>query len=181
MTSPTSRTSTHRFLSFCALCLTFIAAGCAIVSKPDAIPEVYDPSPAQPVTATMLPDHTKVHAGDRFQLLVRVRIAGGFHIYSTNTPHGPFSPTRLSLVLPDELEAVGDWAVPAPTVTRSGERVYTDSVLFRRPMRIRLNAATKQLFIEGELLCQACNQDLCFPARQFSISAFVAAVSNANK
>jgi hypothetical protein len=114
-------------------------------------------------------------------LVVRVRIASGYHIYSTKASEGPFSHTSLTFILPDELVFAGDWVVPPPTITQAGESVYRDSILFRRPVKVGLNAGPKQLSIKGELLCQACNQDLCFPARKLPISASVAVVSKTKK
>jgi hypothetical protein len=48
----------------------------------------------------------------------------------------------------------------------AGESVYRDSAVFQRPFKVRLNAAAKRLSIKGELLCQACDQDLCFPGAE---------------
>jgi DsbC/DsbD-like thiol-disulfide interchange protein len=129
----------------------------------------------------MLAAPSTVNPGDTFQLAVRVRIASGYHIYSTKAPEGPFSQTSLTFTLPDELTFSGDWVVPPPIITQTGESVYRESVLFYRTIKVQLNAAPKQLSIKGELLCQACNPDLCFPARKLPISASVTVVSKPNK
>src|SRR5215469_15491371 len=41
---------------------------------------VAEPSSSQPVTAAMAASKKELHAGDAFELCVRVRIAGGHHI-----------------------------------------------------------------------------------------------------
>jgi DsbC/DsbD-like thiol-disulfide interchange protein len=133
------------------------------------------------VTVATLADPPTVSPGDTFQLVVRVRIASGYHIYSTKASEGSFSPTSLTFILPDELAFAGDWVFPPPIITQTGESVYRDSVLFRRQVKVQLNAVPKQLSIKGELLCQACNPDLCFPARKLPISASVAVVSKTKK
>jgi DsbC/DsbD-like thiol-disulfide interchange protein len=124
----------------------------------------------------MFADPSTPQPGDTFQIIVRVRIAGGYHIYGTNSLQSPFSPTPLTLALPPEVDPVREWIATPPMMTRAGERVYTDAVQFRRAFRVRLNAAPRRLSIKGELLCQACNDDVCFPARKLPISTSVVVV-----
>jgi hypothetical protein len=139
------------------------------------IPEipVADPSSAQPVTAGMAVNRKKLHPGDAFELCVRARIAGGHHIYGTNAVHGPFSPTALTLRLPREVEAIDDWAVPEPAKTKGGDLVYTESVVFRRHLKIQLSAKPGKLIVSGELFCQPCSEQLCWPPRTIPLSVSV--------
>ena len=125
----------------------------------------------------MMFDRTNVLAGKFVEILVHVRIAGGYHIYGTGSVAGPFQPTTLTLDLPQELKPAGDWIVPQPTVTRSGEKIYTDSLLFRRRLQVRLNAPKKLLSIKGEVQFQACEEELCRPPVKVALSASVAVVS----
>jgi len=154
------------------------ANGCARVLKFEApLPAAPEPSRVEPVTAAMGFDRSSVYPGETLEILVRVRIAGGYHIYGTGSVAGPFSPATLSLELPDALTMAGDWIVPRSTVTRSGESIYTDSVLFRRRVKVKLNALEKRLSIKGELRCQACDEELCRPPGKIALSASVAVVS----
>lgn len=162
------------------LCLGSIpfAGGCGTVPKSDAaIPTAPEPSRVEPVTAAIGLDRPSVPAGKSFEIVVQVRIAGGYHIYGTGSVAGPFLPTTLTLELPEELKPAGDWIVPHPTVTRSGEKIYTDSLLFRRRVQVRLNAPEKMLSIKGELQFQACEEELCRPPAKIALSASVAVVS----
>ena len=160
------------------LALALVGAGCTALHRPDSLALVVaEPSRVEPVTAAMLAEPRVIRPGETFQLWVRVRIAGGHHIYSTNASSGPFAPTALTLVLPDSLEPAGNWAAPRPVVTKTGESVYTDSVLFRRLLRVRFNARQQPLTINGELQCQACTEELCWPAGRIALSASVAVVT----
>jgi len=156
--------------------MVLAAPGCANRAHSHA-----QPSHAEPVTAAMMTDCQTTRAGETLELSVRVRIAGGYHIYSNRPPHGPFSPTTLVLRLPEELEAVGDWLASSPTTTKTGEEVYIESVLFRRRLKVRSNAGHKVLSIKADLLYQACNDELCWPPGKIRLSASVAVVSEMNK
>ena len=137
-------------------------------------------SRTEPVTAAMKADRDTVRAGESFEVLLRVRIAAGHHIYSTNAIAGPFLPTTLDLILPADLEPVGKWVAPRPKTTKTGEQKYSDSILFRRALNVRLNTPPGLLSIKGELRCQACNEELCWPPAKIGVSTSVAVVSKAN-
>jgi len=155
-----------------------LSSGCAPAKKPHAreflVPE---PSGVEPVTAAMGINRLKVQAGESFDVLVRVRIAGGYHIYAPAAGSSPFTRAVVRLDLPGPLEAEGEWIMPRPTVTKSGESIYTDSVLFRRRIKVRLNAPNEPVSIKGELLCQACDAELCRPPGKIPLSASVKVVS----
>jgi hypothetical protein len=155
-----------------------LVGGCTGVTHSTApAVAVAEPSRSQPVTAGMGPDPHNTRAGGTFLLLVYVRIAAGYHIYGRQAPLGPFAPLTLTLTLPDELEPANDWIAPKPTITKTGESVYSDSVLLRRLLRVRSNAPDKPLSIKGELLCQACSDELCWPPTKIALSASVEVVS----
>jgi len=160
----------------CSIALVHL--GCAGVTRSDGLGfPAPEPSRTEPVTAAMKADRDTVHAGESFEVLVRVRIAAGHHIYSTNTIDGPFTPTTLDLILPAELEPVGKWVAPKPTTTKTGDRIYSDSILFRRSLKVRLNTLPGLLSIKGELRCQACTEELCWPPGKIGVSTTVAVVS----
>jgi DsbC/DsbD-like thiol-disulfide interchange protein len=77
------------------------------------------------------------------------------------------------LEIPDGSVAVGDWKQPAPGVTRSGEFIYTDSVIFERRCRASLNAGTEPLSIAATLRFQACNDEVCRPPATLNLVARV--------
>jgi thiol:disulfide interchange protein len=130
-----------------------------------------EPSSSEPVTATMRANPSTVRAGETFEILVRARIAGSYYLYASNHLDEPFAPVALNLTLPHGVEALGDWKAPAPSRTKSGELIYTDSVLFRRPLKVSSNAPVGVMAIAGELHYQACTEELCWPPRTIKLSA----------
>jgi DsbC/DsbD-like thiol-disulfide interchange protein len=114
-------------------------------------------------------DRSGLRAGESFELLVRLRIAGEHHINPLNEAEKPFIPTTLKLTLPEGIESVGDWTAPEPGKARSGAKIYTDSVLFRRRLKILENAKQGTLSLKGELEYQACTSELCWPPKTISL------------
>src|ERR1043166_9698817 len=161
-------------------CCNVALAGLGFVGMPRSeglIFPVPQPSRTDPVTGALKADGETVWPGDGFEVLLRVRIAAGHHIYSTNALAGPFLPTTLDLILPAGLEPVGKWVAPRPKTTKTGEQIYSDSILFRRALMARLNTPPGLLSIKGELRCQACNEELCWPPAKIGVSTSVAVVS----
>ena len=81
-----------------------------------------------------------------------------------------------SQVEPD-LAPVGKWVAPRPKTTKTGEQIYSDSILFRRALNVRLNTPPGLLSIKGELRCQACTEELCWPPAKIGVSTSIAVVS----
>jgi len=176
MKAPWPRGWNGPILSYCSL--TLAGLGCAGIARSDSLTfPVAEPSHTEPVTAAMNVDRETVRAGETFEVLVRVRIAAGRHIYSTKAIGGPFTPTSLDLILPGDSEPVGKWVAPRPTTTKTGDRIYSDSILFRRSLKVRLNTPPGLLSIKGELRYQACNEELCCPPGKIGVSTPVAVVS----
>jgi len=119
----------------------------------------------------------EVRAGEKFEILVRVEIAGAHHIYASNVAGKPFIPTTLDVTLPRGVEALGKWIGPEPTRRRNGELVYTDSVLFHRSLKVRANVPPGLLSIKGELQYQACTEELCWPPRTIQLSSSISVQS----
>jgi DsbC/DsbD-like thiol-disulfide interchange protein len=135
------------------------------------------PSSSEPVTAAMKSAPPEVMAGETFEILVRVEIAGAHHIYASNVVGKPFIPTTLDVTLPRGVEALGNWIGPEPTRRRSGELVYIDSALFHRPLRVRANVPAGPLSIKGELHYQTCTEELCWPPRTIQLSSSISVQS----
>lgn len=158
-----------------------IAAWCATVTGDPvddkrASPEIAvpDPSPVEPVKAAMRINADKTVAGIRFEVVIRVRIAAGHHIYAVDAAKKPFLPTSLVLKLPEGLETDGEWLADEPTLTKAGQRVYTESVVFRRPCKVRPNVSAGSVSITSELHYQACSTELCWPPKTINLSAVLA-------
>jgi len=132
-----------------------------------------EPSAHEPVTAAMKADPAPVKAGNTFQLLVRIRIADGHHIYGANPKSKTFTGTSVSLELPDGIESVADWTAPTPSVAPDGEPVYTNSVTFSRTLKLNGAAASGALSLKGELRFQVCDDQLCWPPKTIAIASTV--------
>lgn len=139
----------------------------------DAQFEFSKPSSSEPVTSAMKSAPPEVMAGEAFEILVRVEIAGAHHIYASNMVGKPFIPATLDVTLPRGIEALGDWVGPEPIRRRNGELVYTDSVLFRRRLKVRANVPAGPLSIKGELHYQTCTEELCWPPRTIQLSSSI--------
>jgi len=135
------------------------------------------PSSGRPVVAGMQSAPPEATPGGTFEILVRVEIAGAHHLYASNVVGQPFLPVALDLILPDGVEASGDWIGPEPTRRRNGEFIYTDSVLFRRTLKVRVNVPAGSLSIKGELHYQTCTEELCWPPRTIQLSSSVSVYS----
>jgi hypothetical protein len=135
---------------------------------------VADPSGHEPVTVGIATDHPSARPGDIVEVLVKARIAEGFHIYSANVtnPKSFNTATSVQLALPDSIEPLSDWSVP--TARHVGaEWIYTNAVVFRRLLKVRADASAGPLPIKGELRCQACNDELCWPPKDIPISTII--------
>jgi hypothetical protein len=111
-----------------------------------------------------------VRPGREFVVSVGVRIAAGYHLQGPGPAKGPFLPTTIDLGIPEGFVAVGKWTMPAPTVTRSGERIYTDAITVRHRCRAPLNARAEPLSIAATLRFQACNEDVCRPPAALALA-----------
>jgi len=131
------------------------------------------PARSQPVTAVMTTIPAEVGPDEIFEVLVRLQIAESYHIYASNVAGKPFIPISLKLTIPDGLKASSGWIAPPPDRTRTDEHIYTDSVLFRRSLKMGSKVPAGPLSIDGELLYQACREDLCWPPRMIKLSCSV--------
>jgi hypothetical protein len=132
------------------------------------------PSDHEPVTAGIAADHSTVRPGDVFDVVVRVRIAEGHHIYAASPANpGTFTATAVNLTLPDALESVTDWLTFPMARALSGNPVYTNVVVFRRSLKLSANAPAGSLSIKGFLRCQACNDQLCWPPKDLPLATTI--------
>jgi hypothetical protein len=131
---------------------------------------VTEPSPHEPVTFAIKTDPAEVKPGDTFQVLVRVRIAKGHHIYAAVPKSKAFTGTSISLRLPPGVEAISDWSEPAAVRAQDGELVYTNSILYGRSFKLS-PTAVGPVWLKGEVHYQACNDQLCWPPKTLTFSA----------
>jgi hypothetical protein len=130
-----------------------------------------DPSPDEPVTATMKFRPESLPAGEATEILVSVRIATAHYIHAAKNSDEPWVPLAMNVSLPDGVEFLGDWQMPTPEKGHGDALVYRNSVLLRRALRIGPKSAPRDLRVSGKLRYQACNDELCWPTRTMELSA----------
>jgi hypothetical protein len=151
-----------------------------VVSLPDAsqisntpIEQLFslpDPSPSDPVVVGMRFDPAFGGAGDAALLLVSVRIARAHHVYALGDADSTFSPVRINVQFPDELQPQGDWNFPEPEVDKGGRRVYRNALLVQRTVKVAAGAFASSLTVNGQLSFQVCTDELCWPRRSIEVS-----------
>src|SRR5262245_44499941 len=67
--------------------------------EPEEI-SVPDPSPSEPVKASMRFRPESVAPGTRVELLVALRVAGAHYIHAAGGPESPFTPLEIEATLP---------------------------------------------------------------------------------
>ncbi len=110
--------------------------------------------------ALLVPD-----AGDptRGTVVVRAKLAAGWHLYAALPEGSAYQATELELRLADGVEAIGAWQLPParPKELGSRMRLWTGDRLFLHRVR-----GAEEL-VDGASIAvlryQVCNEDLCFP------------------
>jgi hypothetical protein len=115
----------------------------------------------RPVSASAELRPAKVCPGEELELVVRIRIAPVWHIYSIGKSGGPGVPTTLKLKLPKGVEADAEWAGPDPIRAADGQTAYEGAIELRRRLRIAGNFAAESIDVACEVGYQACNAFSC--------------------
>jgi hypothetical protein len=129
-----------------------------------------DPSPSDPVVVGMRFDPAFGGAGDTTLLLVSVRIARAHHVYALGDADSTYSPVKINVQFPDELQPQGDWDFPEPEVDKGGRRVYRNALLVQRSVKVAADAFASSLTVNGQLSFQVCTDELCWPRRSIEVS-----------
>jgi Disulphide bond corrector protein DsbC len=132
---------------------------------------VPDPSPSEPVTAVMTIRPKRATVGETALVLVHIRIASAHFIHAKDDAGGPFVPVAVNVTLPEGVEPIGDWQAPTPENGRGNSRVYRNSVVLRRSVKVVSSSAPETLTVTGELRYQVCTDELCWPRGRLKLSA----------
>lgn len=100
-----------------------------------------------------------VDKGERKEVVVKVKIHPGYHIYAFVADVDPYIQTGLKINLPDGYVKVGDLKKPSfKYFSDSGTTIYEDEVMFRQ----EISGSGS-----GEVICavtyQCCDTHICFP------------------
>ncbi len=174
--------------SVCILAVTL--AGCtqapppaapatpAATSSTDSLPsadsvsiDIPEPTASEPVAwgATVVP--TDVSAGGKALLVVRAKIAEGWHIYAAEGSTGVGRPTKLQLTLPAGYTAE-TWELPHAEVksTQLGDvSHYKHTATFAVPIQVG-SEASGAADIGCEISFQSCTDVSCLPPTSTSLS-----------
>lgn len=125
---------------------------------------VPEPSKSDPVSVASAVFPAQVRAGQRAVVVVKVRMAPGWHIYAYVPPSEPYIVARKQLELPSSLQAAGDWQNPParPYDFDTHVFVWEDEQSFTREIKVVAGAAGKQTLSAG-LFYQTCNRRVCLP------------------
>lgn len=130
----------------------------------DVAINVEQPTDAAPVMAAAALSSTDVHPGKKLSLVIRTRIAPGWHIYALGGASGPNQPTHIKLTLPTGIATGGPWEAPTPVnqMTPMGlVHVYKSDVLFSRQLSVSAAANFETDSITCKLHYQACDHTRC--------------------
>ncbi len=124
---------------------------------------VGEPSHNSPVAVGAALDRNKAVVNGQAQLVIRAKIADGWHIYAADGPTGVGRPTKCVLKLPSGIMA-GQWSLPEAELKDSSQGpvgMYHDEVLLSVPLTISANVRPGEGQIECEFHYQPCTDQQC--------------------
>lgn len=139
------------------------------VAKRTAAIAIDEPTAEEPVTASAAILEPSAVKGDTVTLVVRVKIAKGWHIYAKVPEGSPYPVTEITLKLPDGITAKGDWQLPK-SVAKDELRIYRGELVFSRKLAVGEEAKFLATIGCG-LHYLVCNEEFCLPPgeRQWSL------------
>ncbi|GEM_PF-674154 len=113
---------------------------------------------------------------DLVTVIVRGRIAPGWHVYAHVPADEPYIQTELKLQLPPGAEAVGEWSRPegvidphAPTL-----RLWMGDLVFSHQVRLpKTTAGRAAIRIGCTISYQCCDENSCLPPDEIELSSSV--------
>jgi hypothetical protein len=96
-------------------------------------------------------------------LVVRVKVADGWHVYAHVPNDVPYKPIKIDAQLPDSFRWSEDWETPLATDGDvAGLTEYRGDLVFTR--QFYSTAAIKKAKIDGDVQFQVCDVQQCMPA-----------------
>jgi DsbC/DsbD-like thiol-disulfide interchange protein len=141
------------------------AAKHMVGETPDDGQDIAGQNKQHTVSAILQSEPNCVHAGEAFQLDLRIQIAPGWHIGAADKPTGVAAATKIDLRLPVGLEQTSRWEADEKPIPDSSVSdlafVHTDRVTFHCKARAVGNFQSERATICSTLHYQACNQFIC--------------------
>ncbi len=144
-------------------------------AKAELVPDtllVDEPNENHPVAAAaaLFPPHAR--AGELLTLVVQIKTAPRWHVYSTQALSGTGFSTTLKLQLAPGVEAFGDWICPPPHSGVGGQGpIYEGSVKFTRRLAIGRQMISGPINVTCKLGYQACDPFSCRPPETVALKA----------
>lgn len=136
------------------------------------------PTHRNPVVVEAECSPNRIRPGETFELIIRIRIAPGWHISAVAGSKGPEIPTRLTVTLPEGIEPDGEWTRPKPIPGPEGSLWYAKTAEFRRRLRVPQSAAAGTLTVTCTLGYQACDAFSCREPARMEIRANAVVIKN---
>ena len=105
-------------------------------------------------------------SGDGKELVIRMKIHPGYHIYGYVAEQDPFIATTFDIQLPEGWEKVGDMKIPSfKTTGQYGTTIYEGDVTFRQRIKGSGHGEVKL-----NVNYQTCDAHACFPPRDVAFT-----------
>jgi len=114
--------------------------------------------------------------GALITLVVRLKVADGWHVYAQVPQDVPYKPTKINVQLPDGFRWNGDWQSPLATNGDTpGLTEYRGDIVFTRQFYATAVAKAK---VDGDVQFQVCDVQRCMPAAKGSFEVPVTIYEN---
>lgn len=97
---------------------------------------------------------------DKIAVIVKASILEGWHIYAFVPQTQPYIQYKMELKLPEGVEPITDWEVPAPFPYEDGIFVFREELIFTRFFEIQQDSRGE---IFAGLFYQTCDIKQCLP------------------
>src|SRR5690606_2626709 len=96
----------------------------------------------------------------RFELIVKVNVHTGYHLYAHVAEGDPYEATRLHFEFPEGVRAVGELQKPSfKYFNQRGTTAYSGELLFKQVVQ-----GPRVGEVKVTLAYQCCDSQICFPA-----------------
>jgi hypothetical protein len=144
--------------------------------------DVATPSESRPVSVGAAMSADQVRPGDVVTVMVRARLAHGWHVYTNVPADQPFIEARANLDLPDGLEPIGDWQSTKgrPDRVKPALQVADGELVMTRRVQVAGDIDAGSHAITCRFGFQACNERICLPPAEASIELVIDVIAAAD-
>jgi DsbC/DsbD-like thiol-disulfide interchange protein len=138
------------------------------------------PTEGAPVQAAAAVAPSPSVQGASATLIVRVKIAPGWHIYAFGGNGGPNQPTRIELTLPEGCTAEGKWQSPVTSALMGAQglaEIYETEAIFKQPLQCASSMPTGRASIVCTIHFQACDHRHCLRPERLTLDVPIQIVS----